>query len=850
VSDSNPAATSPDDHPTNDHSTAAAGGPLQHLRVLDLTDERGIYGAKLLADLGARVLRPEPPGGDPLRQRGPHAPAAGAQYSSLWYAFFSSNRDSLVVDREQPADLERLEAFAATTDIVLMCDHDFAISLVDVEALQRANPALMVVDVSSFGPQGPWANYMAPDLIAGALAGAVATTGDVDTPPIKSFGELNFMVSGVYAAIAALAGLHHATKSGQGQSAHVSVHESIASCLEQVFMFYWYSERMLRPEGPVLPRRGSLHWSNVYQVMNAHSGSIMITPTPDFDRQLAWLIEDDAHGDLIDPVYEDPANLALRAARTMELLREWVAGKDAQTLFEEAQQRHIPYGWVLPIERVADNPQLAARDWYVPLRLGATTVTCPGAPYQFSRTPWSLSDHVAVGEMRQDLDWQPREDGEPSRPADPANKRAKQAPSNGDNAQRPLAGLRILDFSHVLAGPFATRVLADMGADVVKINSASRAIAANEPGHPYYVMWNRNKRALSLDMSNADARALCRQLCEQADVVIDNFSVGVLDRWGVGYESVSESHPGVIYIQMSGMGEGGPWSHYVTYAPTIHALAGLTTLTGMPDREDIGIGFSYNDHQAGLHGAFAILAALAHRAATGEGQRIDVSQFEVGVNFAGPSLLDLFANGNLARACGNDLPYDEHAPHNVYRCADVARREGEPEPLPTMNERWIAIACVDDAHWQALCLVLAEDDESSSDAWYRNAKYIHASGRYAARDAIDKHLSAWTCEQEEYALMARLQAAGVPAGVVQDGRDLAERDPQLAASGFLHMIEGEHPQLGQTWADKLPIHFSDTPCVTYTRARTLGEDNAAILQDWLTLNDDEVRALAAQRILD
>ncbi len=144
---------------------------------------------------------------------------------------------------------------------------------------------------------------------------------------------------------------------------------------------------------------------------------------------------------------------------------------------------------------------------------------------------------------------------------------------------RPLEGVRVLDFTHVLAGPFATRCLADMGADVVKINSIKRATGANDPLHPYYLMWNRNKRALALDMTHDEDRQLCERLCEQADIVIDNFSVGVLDRWGIGFEKVRQKNPRVIYIQMSGMGEGGPWSNFVTYAPTIHALSGLTYLT-------------------------------------------------------------------------------------------------------------------------------------------------------------------------------------------------------------------------------------------------------------------------------
>ncbi len=401
---------------------------------------------------------------------------------------------------------------------------------------------------------------------------------------------------------------------------------------------------------------------------------------------------------------------------------------------------------------------------------------------------------------------------------------------------RPLDGLKVLDFTHVLAGPFATRILGDMGADVVKINSASRAQGANTPDHPYYLMWNRNKRALALDMAQPGARELGRRLAQQADVVVDNFSVGVLDRWGMGYDAVSAVNPGVIYVQMSGMGEGGPWSDFVTYAPTIHALAGLTHLTGVPGREDIGIGYSYNDHQAGLHGAVAILAALAARQRSGKGQRVDVSQFEVGVNFAGPSLLDYFVNGHKARAVGNRLPYDAAVPHNVYRCA--------PRQVSSVGEeRWLAIACMDDRQWQHLQQVLGNPD------WCRAPGLDSAAGRVAAEQEIDRQLSAWCADQDAYELMARLQAAGVPAGVVQDGADLMERDPQLGRGPFVQPLDDPHPVAGVTWVDKLPIHFDVMPCDRYTRVRTLGEDNQAVLADWLDMDAGEVGSMTEEGIL-
>jgi crotonobetainyl-CoA:carnitine CoA-transferase CaiB-like acyl-CoA transferase len=584
-------------------------------------------------------------------------------------------------------------------------------------------------------------------------------------------------------------------------------------------MFYFYQQTLNRPEGRVLPRRGALHWSDAYGVMPGKNGCIMATPAPNFDNQLMWWIEEDVHEDLIDPKYMEPENLRLRTQRAMDIMSRWVATKDVEALFHEAQSRHAPYGWVLPIEKVAENPQLQARDWYVPYQIDDVNITSPGTPYHFSKTPWQLkpyqSQAIPISAVADQLRWQTR------------THQAENAPGS-----KPLAGIKVLDFTHVLAGPFATRMLADMGADVIKINSSERAVTTQDPHHPYYLMWNRNKRALALKMSDDSAKALARRLADEADIVIDNFSVGVLDRWGIGYNEVSQTNPGVIYVQMSGMGDGGPWSKYVTYAPTIHALCGITATTGVPGREDIGIGFSYNDHQAGLHGAVAVLAALQARRTTGSGQRVDISQFEVGINFIGPSLLDLAANGTKARPVGNDLPYDAVAPHGCYRCADQTKETGADEATARqVSERWIAIACMNESQWQALYQLMGQPDWAAQDIFATQA------ARYEHRELLNEHLSAWTRNADALTLMQQCQQAGVPAGVVQDGADLVEHDPQLRQRGFLQPMDDVHPTLGPTWIDRLVIQFDTTPCDDYQRTRAVGEDSAAILKDWLGMDE-------------
>ncbi len=801
----------------------AGKGALDGVRVLDLSDERAIYGVKLLADLGADVVRPEPEGGDPLRQRGPFHGGDGEQ-ASLWHAFFASSRKFCRISDGETGTAQ-LEALAVRADVVVACPGGLADRL-DLEALQQGPTDIVVVRPSSFGADGPWKDFLAPDLVAGALGGSVATTGDVDTPPLKTFGELNFALSGSYTAIAALSGLYRVQEGGPGQRVDVPVHECIASCLEHVFMWFWYHEKLPMANGPVLPRRGSLHWSNAYVVMPAKGGSVMVTPTPSFDNQLVWLIEKDAQQDLLDPKYQEPENRRGLVQRMMQVLREWVATRDVEELFFEAQEHHSPYGWVQGVEGVAANPQLEARSWWTRYRGEGEgwETDGPGAPFRLSETPWQLRSPQVVGDASAEaLGWATRH-------ARPSGGSEGETPAPQGEAEsspgRPLEGVRILDFTHVLAGPFATRVLADMGADVVKVNSTTRA-GPNAPDSHYYLLWNRNKRAVSLDMTRDESRVLCRRLVETADVVIDNFSVGVLDRWGVGYEDARGANPAVIYVQMSGMGADGPWSKFVTYAPTIHALSGLTALTGVPGREDIGIGFSYNDHCAGLHGAVAILAALQARRSTGRGQRIDMAQFEVGVNLLGPALLDWFANGRAAKPCGNRLPYDIAAPHDCYRCADDGGGGVE-------NERWIAIACMTDGQWQSLCGVMGNPE------WAADAALATAAGRVERMDHVNGCLSEWTRTQDAAELMHLCQAARVPAGVVQTGADMGCADPQLAHRNFLGRYAEDHPAAGEMHLDRLPLSFSHTPCDEYRRTRMIGEDNVEALGDWLGMTPEEV----------
>ena len=370
------------------------GKALNMTRIVDLSDDKSIYGVKLLADLGADVVRPEPASGDPLRTRGPFDAVSG---ESLWYAYYASSRRHFVVDDSASNAVDELDSLLGCADLCFLGKENAVSKLVNVDAARRRNPKLVVVDVTPFGSSGPWRDFKTPDLVAGALGGSVGVTGDDYTPPLQLFGELNFAISGTYAAVAAMAGLYHALRAGEGQRIEVPVHECIASCLEHVFMWYFYGRFFPNARAPTLERRGSLHWTNLYVVMPTRNGRMMVTPTPNFDAQLAWLIDEGVFQDLLDAKYEEPGQRRAYIQRVMTVLREWVANEDTEELFFKAQTRHSPYGWVQRVEEVAHNPQLEARSWWQPTKIGERVVKGPGAPFQLKKTP----AHVAEAEWLQ-----------------------------------------------------------------------------------------------------------------------------------------------------------------------------------------------------------------------------------------------------------------------------------------------------------------------------------------------------------------------------------------------------------------------------------------------------------------
>jgi crotonobetainyl-CoA:carnitine CoA-transferase CaiB-like acyl-CoA transferase len=429
------------------------------------------------------------------------------------------------------------------------------------------------------------------------------------------------------------------------------------------------------------------------------------------------------------------------------------------------------------------------------------------------------------------------------------------APADSSRAVRPrvgpLSGVRVADFCWVGVGSVATRLLADFGAEVIKIEDRQRLdqsrkipIYMNEPltyGDEASVpdpnkggLFNnycRNKLGVTINMRTKGGRELAERLIGSSSVVTENFTPGVMERWGLHYERLQELSPNVIFGRMSGYGHDGPYRDFRSYGPTVQAVSGLSFVSGLPDREPSGWGLSYMDNQAAYCNSMALLMAIYHRNLTGQGSEIDVSAVEVGVNLLGPILLDVQVNNRPTRRpdfpTGNRLDWPDAAPHGVY---------------PALGEdRWIAISVFDDDQWAGLVDVLGAPE------WTRDPRLATQPGRFANQDLLDKHVSEWTESRDRMEMTIALQARGVPAGSVQDSQDVVESDPQLASRDVF--FEMDHPVIGRAKFEAAPLKFSAMRDDRWRSGPLLGEDNEYVFKEIVGLSDEEYRQSVEEGLL-
>ena len=401
---------------------------------------------------------------------------------------------------------------------------------------------------------------------------------------------------------------------------------------------------------------------------------------------------------------------------------------------------------------------------------------------------------------------------------------------------KPLAGVRVADFTWVWAGPFATEQLAHLGAEVIRIEARDRSCVTRllppfadfQPGlnrSGYFNQYNQGKRSLSLNLKHPRGIEVAKRLIAKSDVVAENFANGVMERMGLGYEEVRRLRPDVIMVSISGYGRSGPERDFVSYGPATVPLAGFSAVTGYKGGPPMHVGISYGDPTAGLHGALAVLAALCHRRRTGEGQFIDVSLWEAAASLLPEALLDREMNGVEPPREGNR--HGLMAPHGVFRSAG--------------QDRWVSVAVGNHEEWRALCEVVGRPEVAS------DPRFATVAARKQNEDELEQIVDAWTRERSPEEATRVLQAVGVAAFPTMTNQDLTE-DPHLNSRGFF--VDLPHPEVGVRRHAGIPWKLSRTPCAVEAPAPCFGGDNEPVLREVLGYTAAEVEALAAEGVLD
>lgn len=399
----------------------------------------------------------------------------------------------------------------------------------------------------------------------------------------------------------------------------------------------------------------------------------------------------------------------------------------------------------------------------------------------------------------------------------------KEEPKEKYSSTGVLQGLRVLDFSWVLAGPYATRLLADFGAEVIKVHPL-RPEADDPYSRGYYRTWNRNKLSVTLNLERPEGLEIARNLVRISDAVVENFSPRVMANWGLEYAALQKLKPDIILLSMSMMGNTGPQKDYSGYGPAVQAFSGITHLTAYPGGPPVGIGYAYADHVAALYGSLALLGALEHRYKTGKGQFIDLSQTETMVSLLSDAILDCTFKGHEPGPTGNSS--SPAAPCGVYPCL------GE--------DRWCAISVSSERQWAGFKRALGNPP------WADETMFAGTNQRLQHAEILNGLISNWTRQHTAAQVMELLQKEGVASGMVQDAADLAA-DPQLRAGGFF--ITPPDSWTGTAFIDASPLKLSETPPKYQRAAPEPGQDNSYVFRQLLGMSQDEIDSLKQRHVI-
>jgi crotonobetainyl-CoA:carnitine CoA-transferase CaiB-like acyl-CoA transferase len=761
-------------------------GPLSDVRVVEVsTGIAGGYAAKLFADAGADVVKVEPPEGDPLRRWTAAEVDLGGLDAALFQHLAASKRSVVGPVAE------------------LVGGADLLIEDGRLDPLP-AGDGLVVVSITPFGRSSPWADRPATEFTVQAECGSLGARGTVDRPPVQAGGLIAEWVAGAYGAAAGLAAVRHARRSGQGTHIDVSLAEvmCISTTLFTDLMMSLMGRPQLPPAARVVEFPSILPTSDGWVGFNTNAAQM-------FEDFLVLIGRDDMVGKAMvrmDPTIRPGLEASAEA---------WTRQHTTAEVIEQASLYRIPVAPVGDGRNLPEHEHLVARRFYE--RFGGFLRPQPG--YQINgRRPGAPAPAPAVGEHSGRVE-----------------ARTRPAPTGAADGL-PMAGLKVLDLTSWWAGPASTGLFAQLGADVVHVESVQRIDGMRPAAAGYfftrdrwwewsnfYLEINVDKRGITLNLSDPRGLDLVKRLIAWADVVVENYTPRVMDGFGLGWDEVRAINPRVVYARLPAYGLDGPWRDRVGFAQTMEAFSGLASITGYPDGPPL-LPRGPCDPNGAMHAAFAMQVALAARDATGEGQFVEAPLIESALNIAAQQVVEYSAYGRLVTRAGDTTP--GCAPQGVYPCA------GE--------ERWLAVSVANDAQWHRLRAALGDP------AWANDAGYATYAGRRDRAEELDKQLADWAAGQELEDAVEHLVAFGVPAGAVRDFRSISSH-PLFQERGFFetvdHAVVGTHP------LSVLPLRWSGIDRWVREPAPTLGEHNHEVLAGILGLSEEEIAELEAAEVI-
>ncbi len=782
------------------------------MRVLELSDreEAAAYCGKLFRRWGWEVLKVESPA-----RRAPRPPLD---------IYLNGGKQRVRLDARNGRDRDTLAALAASADVLVT---DYSARDVDelgLMSLGGARSPRVKVSVTPFGRSGPYRDYKATAATLLALGGYTWLMGDPGRAPLTMPGNYPYYQAGTFAYLSALAASMSTTPDP------VEIEVSVLECLTSLHQF---TDTMYNSGGLVRSRHGN-RWENLEPttLLPCCDGWYGVNILANFWASFAMMI---GRPDLVG---EGP--LATNQGRmehqdeVEDIITKALWDLPRKQVFKQGQEVwRVPIGYAASLGDLLDDPHLNERGFWRDVRLpggaGSRALRTPGSPF------------IVVGQA-------PGAEQPPQAATAPQGVWAAASPAparlpdpDRHSATTPLAGVRVLDMTRIWSGPSATRILADLGAEVIKIEAQDGRGGAGGPRgsaaggtvvperhwnkQPLFNKLNRNKKSIAIDLKAPAGRELFLRLVAKSDIVIENFSARAMPGLGLAYDDLKKANERIIYLAMPAYGQFGPYRDYIGLGPSIEPITGMTAVMGYSDDEPRVTSKAVTDPIAGTTTAAAVLTALERRLHTGRGCLIDLSQHETGVAFMGEYFIEAQLSGHEPARLGNAHP--EYAPHGVYRCAG--------------DDRWIALAARGQGEWQALCEVLTLGSAAS------DPRFVTPEARLQNRAALDAEIEKATSRHENRALEQALQARGVPAGSILTPPEWLG-DVHLAERGYF--VELLHREAGPGVWDGSPLVFNSARGYeTWVPAPCLGEDARLLLRSILGLSDAEIDSLFAAGIL-